>query len=186
MKTNPVSSVCLVVALGCQVLLFSGCSSGYTRPIGQQPATAFKVSNQNPISGVTVAVAPEVQAKLKDSLKFDQQALARAVELALSNRQLLNAQKKEGAVVMQITVTHVRVRNTFSAVMWGAMSGNDSIKGDVVVKDANGGVVDQFHVDTAYALGGYAGGQDSMRMNWLYEAFAKQVVRALTGEDKKD
>jgi hypothetical protein len=69
--------------------------------------------------------------------------------------------------------------------MWGAMSGNDSIKGDATVRDATGVIVDQFHVDASYALGGFAGGQDAARMNWLYEAFAKQVVVALTGEAKK-
>ncbi len=127
-----------------------------------------------------------IQTALKDSLRFDQQTLLRSIELALSNRQLLNKEKKDGVVSLHVTVTHVRVRNTFNAVMWGAMSGNDSIEGDITVKDAAGGVIDAFHVNTSYALGGIAGGQDSTRMNWLYEAFAKQVVSAVTGVENKD
>jgi hypothetical protein len=42
--------------------------------------------------------------------------------------------------------------------------------------------LDKFAVSTSYALGGFAGGQDSMRVGWLYEAFAKQVIGQFTGE----
>jgi hypothetical protein len=186
MKIHPTMLVCSFIALGAQVLFCSGCASGYTRGPEPGAATAFKASSENPISEVTVELTPKVQEQLKDSLKFDQQALLRTVELALSNRQLLSQEKKNGVFVLQIMVTHVRARNTFNAVMWGAMSGNDSIKGDITVRNATGGIIDRYHVDTSYALGGFAGGQDAARMNWLYEAFAKQVVHALTGEEKKD
>jgi hypothetical protein len=131
-----------------------------------------------------VELAPAVKERLKDSLRFDARALQEKVELALRNGALLDA-AKPGAVAMNIQVTDVRVRNTFNAVMWGFMSGNDHIKGDVVVKDGTGTVLDTFHVDSSYALGGFAGGQDTARMSWLYEAFAKEVVSALTGEAKK-
>lgn len=70
-------------------------------------------------------------------------------------------------------------------MMWGAMSGNDAIHGEVVVKDASGKTVDSFKVTASYALGGWGGGQDAMRMNWLYEAFAKEVVHAFTEQEKK-
>ena len=50
-----------------------------------------------------------------------------------------------------------------------------SVDGDVTLKDASGKVLDKFSVSTSYALGGFAGGSDS-RIDWLYEAFAKQVV----------
>lgn len=185
MKIHPTMLVCSLIALGTQVLFCSGCASGYTRGPATGVATAMKASSANPISEVTVQLTPEVKEHLKNCLKFDQQALGRSVELALANRQLLNKDQKNGALVLQIMVTHVRVRNTFNAVMWGAMSGNDSIKGDATVRDATGVIVDQFHVDASYALGGFAGGQDAARMNWLYEAFAKQAVVALAGEAKK-
>ena len=45
--------------------------------------------------------------------------------------------------------------------------------------------IDSFKVTASYALGGWGGGQDGLRMNWLYEAFAKEVVKAFTGEEKK-
>lgn len=39
---------------------------------------------------------------------------------------------------------------------------------------------DRFVVSSCYALGGLAGGQDSMRMSWLYEKFAEETVKELT------
>ncbi len=174
----------VTVVLGIQALALSGCASGYTRP-PEAGAATFKATRENPISSVSIELTDEVKEKLKDSLKFDKQVLGQKIELALQNRELLNKEKKE-ADSIDITITHVRVRNTFNAVMWGAMSGNDSIHGDVKIKDPKGLVVDQFHVDTSYALGGFAGGQDSARINWLYDAFAKQVVSALAGDPQKN
>ena len=184
MSSNPAKLV-IIVALLMPALLFVGCSSGYTRAAGVTPSPAMGVSSPKHVTSVSVELTGAVKEKLRDSLKFDSQALGRTIELALTNRQLLDKAAKESAVSMEITITHVRVRNTFNAVMWGAMSGNDSIKGDIVMKDASGAITDKFHVDTSYALGGWAGGQDSMRMNWLYEAFAKQVVAAIAGDTKK-
>jgi hypothetical protein len=184
MKVAPSVAFTLTALVGL-LLLGSGCASGYTRGPGAQPATAMMASATRPISSVEIKLTDEVKARLKNSLRFDQEALQRSVELALSNRHIFDQQKKEGTRNLHITITHVRVRNTFNAVMWGFMSGNDSINGDVELKDQTGATLDTFHIDTSYALGGYAGGQDSARMNWLYEAFAKQVVTALLGEEKK-
>lgn len=185
MKPSPAKLIIAIAALGLQALLVSGCASGFTRTPAQKAALAPKPSATNPLSEVTIELTPKVQDKLKDNLKFDRQALRKTVELALTNLQLLDTGKTGATPTLHITVTHVRVRNTFNAVMWGAMSGNDSIQGDVVIKDSTGAVIDQFYVKASYALGGWGGGQDSMRMNWLYEAFAKEVVSALSGETKK-
>ena len=182
MKVHPAILFCSFVALCAQVLFCSGCASGYTRGSGQRAATALGVSSGNPLSAVSVELSPNVKEKLKDSVRFDQQALLRSVVLALSNRQLLGTEKRKGVPVLEILVTQVRVRNSFNAIMWGAMSGHDCIRGDLTVRDATGGIIDQFHIDASYALGGWAGGQDSTRMTWLYDAFAKQVVKVLTGE----
>jgi glucose dehydrogenase len=76
-------------------------------------------------------------------------------------------------------VSNIRVRSNFSAVMWGFMAGNDTITGDIIIKDQNGEVLDQFEVSAAYALGGLAGGQDDARMGWLYESFAEETLKEL-------
>lgn len=70
--------------------------------------------------------------------------------------------------------------------MWGAMAGSDSVHGEVVIRDAAGEKLDKFIVETSYALGGLAGGQDGMRMDWLYEAFAEEIVKALLENSEAD
>ena len=37
----------------------------------------------------------------------------------------------------------------------------------------------QFKVRSSHALGGLAGGQDAMRMDWLYGAFSKKIADKL-------
>jgi hypothetical protein len=184
MQKIPFKSALIILAIGIQSLFSGGCASGYTRSVASS-ANPYKASIEKPVSSVTAELKPEVQEKLKDSLKFDQKVLLEKVELALTNNQILKKDENIGSARLHIVITHVRVRNTFNAVMWGFMSGDDSIEADILVKDAAGVVMDQFHIKTSYALGGLAGGQDSMRMNWLYEAFAKQVVSAITGEPQK-
>jgi hypothetical protein len=100
---------------------------------------------------------------------------------ALSGQQLMS-RNGQGGLVMDVVVTRVRVRSTFNAIMWGAMSGNDAVEGEVTVKDITGKVLDKFAVTASYALGGFAGGQDATRTGWLYEAFAKEVAAQYSTE----
>jgi hypothetical protein len=160
--------------------LAGGCASGVTRS-SESKLADFRPSSAAPLSSVKVQVSEPVKEKLKDSLKFDERQLARTIEMALSSRALLS-DAAPSAPSLHVYVTHVRVRSTFNAVMWGAMSGNDAIEGEVQIKDATGAVLDKFEVKASYALGGFAGGQDSMRMGWLYEAFAKELAKELSGE----
>jgi hypothetical protein len=69
-------------------------------------------------------------------------------------------------------------------MMWGAMAGSDSLQGDVVLRDNTGKKLDEFVVKASYALGGLAG-QDEMRMDWLYEAFASEIVKEFEGVNSK-
>ena len=183
-KTSPLVLVSTAV-LGVQALLFSGCASGYQRSSTPAPATAMLSDHPKEtgaFTAVNLELTADMKAKLKDTLKFDEKALHHTIELALTNNHLLNVDQKQPGRVLNIAVTDVRVRNTFNAVMWGFMSGNDHILGEATVKDSSGAVADQFTVKASYALGGIAGGQDTTRMNWLYEAFAKEVVKALGGD----
>ena len=84
-----------------------------------------------------------------------------------------------------VEVKDIRVRSNFSAVMWGFMAGDDHIVGDIVVKATDGLEMDRFEVSSSYALGGFAGGQDSSRMGWLYEAFAEETIKELTKNNIK-
>jgi len=46
-------------------------------------------------------------------------------------------------------------------------------------------VVRKFNVSASYGLGGIAGGQDDVRMNWLYEKFAEHTIAELSGGRKE-
>jgi len=70
---------------------------------------------------------------------------------------------------VHIAVTDLRTRSTFTAIMFGFMAGNDHIVGTVTITDNSNRTLKSFEISASYALGGLAGGQDSMRMNWLYE-----------------
>ena len=80
-----------------------------------------------------------------------------------------------------VTITGVRVRGSFSAVMFGALAGADSVDGDVNVLDKDGKVLRTFKVSASYAFGGFAGGIDSVRLNYLYEKFADLTAAELSG-----
>ncbi len=142
---------------------------------------AFEVTPQQPIREVEVSIQEDV----KETIRFDEERFKHAVEVALDNADLYNEKSAVSMPKLDIEVTHIRVRSTFNAVMWGAMAGNDAIHGDIVIKDSSGKVLDEFTVKASYALGGLAAGQDGMRMDWLYEAFAKEVVQVfIEGPDQ--
>jgi hypothetical protein len=165
----------------CAVLALVGCASGVKRTEDHRTA-AFKPSAEMPIGQVNVAATQEAIAKIEAAKKkFDPELLRGSIMSALSAQQML-AKNGQGGLVMDVVVTRVRVRSTFNAIMWGAMSGNDAVEGDVAVKDITGKVLDKFSVTASYALGGFAGGQDATRTGWLYEAFAKEVAAQYSTE----
>ena len=122
------------------------------------------------INSVQARVSPKAKEELPDNIKFDLNTLNSTIERALSASNL-----RDGAVanVLDVEVTNVYIRGTFSAVMFGLFAGADNISGDVRVLDPTGKVLRTFEVTASYAFGGAAGGQDSIRLNYLYEKFAE-------------
>ena len=160
-------------------ILLAGCASGVSRVPGQEQAQ-FSWSADNPFGSVDLVLTPSGKESVKDNLKFDPKALKNHVERALAAGSLI-AKSTEGRLPhLIVEVKDVRVRSNFSAVMWGFMAGNDHITGDVVIVDPLSGELDRFEVSASYALGGFAGGVDSARMGWLYEAFAEETINELT------
>lgn len=155
------------------------CASSAKRSAGFPAAGTYAVSTQNKLGAVTVDLSPAAREKLKDNLKFDQEKLRAHLERALAAYDVLALDQKGRIPALAITVTDIRVRSNFSAVMWGALAGADSIDGEVSIVDPQGQVRDRVKVSASYALGGIAGGQDDARMGWLYESFAKEAVKVL-------
>ena len=83
--------------------------------------------------------------------------------------------------MVKVVVTDIRVRSTFNAFMWGFMAGDDHIVGDVSIMDVKGEPQHTFKVSASYALGGFAG-MNETRMGWLYEEFAKLTLAEIKGD----
>jgi hypothetical protein len=130
-------------------------------------------------SAVKVSLNASAQDKLKDNIKFDAAKLEQVVGRSLQARGLID--EKSGNVV-NVLVTDIRTRSNFSAVMFGFMAGNDRVEGEVSLAPKTGGNAWlKFQISAAYALGGFGGGQDDARMNWLYEEFAKLTLAEILG-----
>ena len=122
------------------------------------------------VTSVQTRVSPKAKEQLPDNIKFDLNSLNSTIERALSASNLRDAAV---ANTLDIEVTNVYIRGTFSAVMFGLFAGADNISGNVRVLDPTGKVLRAFDVTASYAFGGAAGGQDSIRINYLYEKFAE-------------
>ncbi|KVH35755.1 hypothetical protein WT01_32885 [Burkholderia cepacia] len=160
----------------------SGCASSVTRDAGDQAGAAVTASTMKfgtkPVV-VKVTLDNTAQEALKDNLKFDAKKLQEKIESALDARKLLAKADSTDAMHLNVEVNGIRVRSSFSAVMFGFMAGNDHVDGTVTLVDADNHQIDRFKVSASYALGGIAGGMDDTRMNWLYEKFTEQTLTTL-------
>ena len=170
----------VIASLVIFVTLLGGCASGVTRQ--DSAPTIHRMSAGQKVKNVSLSMTPEVKASLNDNIKFNPDSLATMVNRRL---ELNGLSAQDGSHSLNIVVKEVRVRSTIAAVMFGFMAGNDKVVGDVEVKDAAGKTLDKFEISASYALGGWGGGQDDSRMNWLYEEFSKHLVTQLKGEATK-
>jgi hypothetical protein len=156
------------------VLLLGGCASGTTRL--QQAAKPTAPIGR--VSGVQVTLSEAAKAQLTDNIKFSAESLRETVERVLSARGAMDSLAPHR---ISITVKDIRVRSSFSAIMFGFMAGDDHVQGMVELLNGADTPVDSFEVSASYAFGGIAGGQDSTRLGYLYEAFAKETAGELLG-----
>lgn len=154
------------------LLALSACASNVTRTDApgaiREPVRALRVFD--------VTMSPSSKTPLADNIKFDLEALRVMIQRTLETKSLIAA---DGDFEMSVVIDDIRVRSTFNAVMWGFMAGDDHLNGTVTLSRREGNPVGSFSVKTSWALGGLAGGQDSARMNWLYEEFAKKLTQEL-------
>lgn len=178
-------------ALVAIVLALTACASGVSRQAktaDQTTATAVsgvahaKVTQENPLTNISVRLTEEASQKLEDNSKFNKEELLGNIQRILESHQLYVSNPVKPGMTMEVIIKDMRVRSTFSAIMFGFMAGNDSIKGDVVIKDPRGQEVDQFEVSASYAMGGLAGGIDGARLGWLYENFALEILNEIKSD----
>jgi len=164
------------------VLALGGCASGIQR-VSTEPVPAHAIlTPEAQAASLSISLSPQAQKQLGDNLKFNQDQLLATVKRAMEANNLLAKDGGTSTLRVEILVKDIRVRSNFTAVMFGIMAGTDSLLGDVIVKDASGRELHRFSVSTSYGLGGLAGGQDDVRMNWMYEKFAEHTVNELTGK----
>lgn len=178
MKSVIRHAVLALVTIG----FLSGCASSVTRDAGNQAgATATASTSKFGTKPVIVKVTLDAtaQEELKDNLKFSAKKLQEKIESALDARNLLAKADSTDAMHLNVEVTGIRVRSSFSAVMFGFMAGSDYVDGTVTLVGADNLQVDRFKVSASYALGGIAGGMDGTRMDWLYEKFTEKTLSTL-------
>lgn len=161
--------------------VLAGCSSAVKRSDDPEKRSNYFARGGKVSQEVKLTLDKNAQAQLADNLKFDQDKLLDTVKRALRGKQLMAESPAPDLSTLEIVVTDIRVRSNFSAVMFGFMAGDDHIVGDVVARHSGGREVQRFQVSTSYALGGIGGGQDDVRMSWMYEKFAEELVNELTG-----
>lgn len=161
-------------------LVLAACSSGVERApeAGLQPPQFDEPGEM--AGSLSVSLSSEARVEAAENLKFSQDELQKTIHRILELQELLSEQPDAALPGIEVTVTSVRVRSTFSAMMFGFLAGDDHIESDVLVRAPDGTKLQAFKVKASYAFGGFAGG-DETRMNWLYESFAERMAEELSG-----
>lgn len=115
---------------------------------------------------------------MADNIKFEPARLQNMLQRQLGARSLIDEKSDH---VLDVKVSDIRVRSTFSAVMFGFMAGDDHVNGTVSLLNAGNSPLHTFDVSASYAFGGVAG-MDDTRMNWLYEKFSELTVAELVSD----
>lgn len=165
-------SVAMVLrhALGVAVALLLGLLVGCAGTVRHDPRVQGDLSRLDGVGQVAAVMSPDAAKQQVDNPQFNREEIATRLRHRLDARGLTAPTATHR---VEIVVTDIRVRGAFAAIMFGAMAGDDHITGRVRVLDPNGRALRSLEVNASYAFGGIAGGQDSVRMNWLYDKFAE-------------
>jgi outer membrane murein-binding lipoprotein Lpp len=170
----------LFVAASISILAaLTGCVSGVKRYDSASDTAGIHASAAKQLRNVSLSLNKEAQAKISDNMKFDPDALLAVVRGALTAKNMIAKDDDASLPSLEILLTDIRVRSTFSAVLLGVMAGADTVTGDVMLKDSNGAELKKYEVSASYALGGVAGVIDEVRVGWLYDKFAEHTVAEL-------
>ena len=152
--------------------IMAGCSSQVIRP--EKAEATHPVIKA--LLDFTVEISPDAKLQIAEDVKFDMNELRSNLDRILNEKNLV---APNGDYRLKVVIKYIRVRSTVSAVMLGFMAGNDHLRGEAIVLNLDGEPVYTFKASASYALGGFGGGQDSSRMNWLYEEFSEMVANEL-------
>ena len=151
-------------AITAALLLLTGCAA----TIKQDARVNGDVSRLEGVTQVVALMSPDAAKQQVDNPQFNREELATRLRYRLEAKGLTAPSATHR---VEIVVTDIRVRGAFAAIMFGFMAGDDHVTGRVRVLDAGGRALRSFEIHATYAFGGVAGGQDGLRMNWMYDKF---------------
>ncbi|WP_280152904.1 DUF4410 domain-containing protein [Piscinibacter sp. XHJ-5] len=134
------------------------------------------VSGVEGVGKVVARMSPAAVAQQADNPQFSRDELATYLYRKLESKGMVAAGAPNH---VDILVTDIRVRSAAAAVLLGVLAGEDRIVGTVRVLDSANKPLRSFEIKASYALGGWGGGQDSMRMNWMYDKFSELAMQEL-------
>jgi hypothetical protein len=150
------------------------CASSVERPEG---TSAYSYDGSK-FAKVEMTVGEDATEDPNDRVRFEEDKLREMIQRKLEVSGLLD----EGSTKkVSIEITDIRIRSSFNAFMWGFMAGDDHIDGQVSLIDNDGKPIHSFTVSASYALGGFAG-MNETRMSWLFEKFSELTVAEIKGE----
>ena len=153
----------------------AACASSVKRP---EDAAEYRYDGSK-FCRVELTVSENATEDPDDRVRFDDKALQNMIQRKLEVCGVVdeNSPKK-----VSIEITDIRVRSSFNAFMWGFMAGDDHIIGEVTLSGEDGKPQHTFNVSASYALGGFAG-MNETRMSWLFEKFSELTVEEILGEN---
>src|SRR3569832_2484330 len=155
------------LAIILSAVMLAGCAAGVKQAI----VVFWLFLTTQPAKSISISLNDEVKTKVSVYLKFDQSALLNTVKRALTARNLLNESKPDASHTIEIVMKDFRVRSNFTAVMFGFMAGNDSITGDVVLRDAAGESAQGIGSADFEAVQLFSGGMVVAWLGWLFVFF---------------
>jgi len=165
-------------------LFSTGCSSSVSRiPLASSDQSHKFTRLEQPAGKLIVKYSEEGKKTASDNLTFNIDKLTSTIKRALEAGNMLIVSNESSQPTIDVVITNVYARSTVNAFLWGFMAGADSIEGDVTVHSSSGQQLHKFKVSTSYALGGFAGFEES-RMGWLYENFSKDILKELKGGEE--
>jgi hypothetical protein len=172
-----VKQLLVISAVTCLLSLTSCASQVIKSP--ESPKPQIKA-----LQNITVETSPQAVQKIADDVEFDIDTFLTTLRNALDSRELLAA---DGDFDLNVVIHDVRVRGTASAIMLGFFAGDDHLIGDAIILNRSGEVVYTYTAEASYALGGFVGGVDSTRLEWLYGKFSEIVSDELVvNRDEKE
>jgi Domain of unknown function (DUF4410) len=154
------------------MLALTGCAA----TVKQDTRVQGDVSRVDGVSQVLALMSPDAARQQADNPQFHRDELANQLRRRLESKSLLSPAATHR---VEVVVTDIRVRSAVAAIMLGVFAGDDHVTGRVRVLDARGQALRSFEINASYALGGWAGGQDSMRLGWLYDKFSELAATEL-------